>query len=326
MIDRAISRRALLGSTAALALAACSSTDSSPGGGRGDGGTRKITVGLLPVIEVASVYLAIRQGIFRKHGLDVTTKQFPSGSAIMPAVISGQIQFGFSNIISLLAARDRGVPLISVAGGGTSTGDRARDINAVLVNDNSELRSPKDLVGRKVAINSWNNIGDTTIRTAVRKYGGDHWKVRFVRIPFPEMPAQLTRGAVDAVWVSEPFRSSILGSGGRVLFNNLTETYPKVQVAQFFTTEQVKQQDAALVTAFVDALREAAAYAATHVNDVREITKKYAKVPDAIASVLVPPDWTADLATASTQVVGQAAHEFGTLFKAPDVAGLLDTR
>jgi len=324
MIDRAIPRRVALGSAFALALTACSSQSGSSAGGGDGGGLRKVTVGVLPVVECAPLYLGIRQGIFRKHGLDITPQQFAGGSAVMPAVIAGQVQFGFSNVISLLAARERGVPLVSVSGAGTSTGDHVRDINAILVKQDSDLHTPKDLVDRKVAINSWNNLGDTTVRVAVKKNGGDHWRVQFVRIPFPEMPGKLAAGAVDAIWVSEPLRTSVLNANGRLLFNNLTETYPKVQVAQFFTTEQVKQADPTLVTSFVDALKESTAYASAHPKDVYGILPTYVKVTPAVAAAIVLPDWTADLAAGSTQALGDAAHQFGTLWKAPDVAGLLD--
>jgi NitT/TauT family transport system substrate-binding protein len=323
MIDGAIPRRMALGSALALTLAACSSPSGSTTPRSDTKGLRKVTVGVLPVVECAPLYLGVKQGIFRRHDLDITTQQFPGGSAIMPAVISGQVQFGFSNVISLLAARERGVPLVSVVGAGTSTGDRLRDINAILVKDASELRSPRDLQDRKVAINAWNNLGDTTIRVAVKKNGGDHWRVQFVRIPFPEMPAKLASGAVDAIWGSEPVRSGVLAAGGRVLFNNLTETYPKVQVAQYFTTEQ---QDPALVTAFVESLKEATAYASAHPQDVYGILSSYVKVSAAVAPTIVLPDWTADLAEESTRALGEAAHEFGTLWKAPDVTGLLGLR
>lgn len=324
MIDRAIPRRTALGS--ALALAACSYQNRANAPREKSGGLRKVIVGLLPVVECAPLYLGARRGIFRRHGLEVAPEQFTGGSAIMPAVISGRVHFGFSNVISLLAARERGVPLVSVVGAGTSTGDRVRDINAILVNDASGLRLPRDLVDRKVAINAWNNLGDTTVRAAVKKNGGDHWRVRFVRVPFPEMPAMLAAGVVDAIWVSEPLRSGVLGSGGRLLFNNLTESYPKVQVAQFFTTEQVKKQDGDLVTAFVAGLKEATEYASAHPDEVYGILGSYVKVSPTIAPTIVLPDWTADLAEESTRVMGEAAHEFGTLWKAPDVAGLLDLR
>jgi NitT/TauT family transport system substrate-binding protein len=314
----AVSRRAALTGGLACVLTSCASATRSS-----DSETITVSVGVLPVIDVVPLYLGIQRGIFRKGGLNVTLRNFQSGSEVIPATIAGQIQFGFSNVVSLLAARDRGVPLISVAGGSTSTGDPLRDINAVLVRHDSPLRSARDLVGKKVAVNSWNNIGDTTVKTAVRKDGGDDWKIHFVRIPFPEMPAQLASGVVDAVWEGEPFLSAIIQSGGRILFNNLTETYPKVQVAQYFTTEQVRQGNPRVVTAFANGIQEAMAYASTHLADVQKTLVTYTKITPASASKLVFPTWSSALDAQSTLALGQAAHEFGTLYQAPDVSGLL---
>jgi NitT/TauT family transport system substrate-binding protein len=320
-----ISRRAVLGSALGLTLASCSSDGRSPAAAGGEGGVTKVSIGVLPVVEVAPLYVGITRGIFRDHGLDVVPQQFPGGSAMVPALLGGQIRFGFSNVVSLLAARDRGVPLISVAGAGTSTGDPLRDINAVMVGRGSRLQSAKDLVGRKIAINSWNNLGDTTVKTAVRKDGGDDWLVQFVRMPFPEMPARLASGAVDAVWVPEPFRSLILSSGGRILFDNLTETYPRVQTATFFTSEQTMQDDPRLVTAFVDAVKESVTYSSAHPDEVRAILGTYTKITPAVAAMIVLPVWSAQLDAPSTTALGRAAHDFGTLSQAPDVAGLLGT-
>ncbi|HEX2805838.1 MAG TPA: ABC transporter substrate-binding protein [Kineosporiaceae bacterium] len=142
-------------------------------------------------------------------------------------------------------------------------------------------------------------------------------------MPFPETPAQLAAGTVDAVWVPEPFRSLIINSGGRVLPGNLTAIYPKVQIAQYFTTEQVKRDNPRLVAAFVNALKESMVYASTHTNEVHAILGSYVKITPAIASRIVLPVWSAQLDAQSTLAVGRAAHDIGTLYKAPDVSGLL---
>ncbi len=48
-----------------------------------------------------------------------------------------------------------------------------------------------------------NNIGDTTVKTAVAEAGGDPSKVTFVEMPFPDMPAHLAAGTIDAAWEAE---------------------------------------------------------------------------------------------------------------------------
>lgn len=332
MAHRPSRRRAFLGSLAIVAgvvLSACggsSSAGSSPAASGSAGGsgatTTKVAVGVIPIIDVAPLYLGVQKGIFAKHGLEVTPKPAQGGAAIVPAVLSGEDQFGFSNVVSLLTAREKGVPLISVAGGASSTGDPTSDVNAVLVAKGSTLQSAKDLEGKKVAINSLNNIGDTTIKTAVKKAGGDPSKVKFVELPFPDMPAQLANGTVDAAWESEPFRSQILAAGGRVLFDNLTETYPTLQIAQWFTSADLKQKKPELVANFTTAINEAMTYATDHPDEARAVLATYTKIPAEAAAKVVLPKWPTTLDKESTTAIGQAAQSFGTLTKAPDVAGL----
>jgi NitT/TauT family transport system substrate-binding protein len=328
-----VSRRALLGTALGLSLAACggssggsaSSTAAASGSSSGgsSGPLTKVTVGVIPIIDVAPLYLGVQKGFFRAHGLEVTPQPAQGGAAIVPAVLAGQNQFGFSNVVSLLTARDKGVPLISVAAGSSSTGDPDKDVNAVLVGKNSTLRSAKDLEGRKVAINSLHNIGDTTIKSAVQKAGGDPAKVRFVEMAFPDMPAQLAAGTIDAAWESEPFRSQILAAGGRVLLDNLTATYPKLQIAHYFTSEQIKQRSPQTVQAFVAAVNESLTYASAHPDEARAVLATYTKITPAVAAKVVLPAWPTELDRASTQAVGDAAKSFGTLSKTPDVTGLI---
>ena len=136
------------------------------------------------------------------------------GAAIVPGVVSGQFQFGFSNITSLMIAQTKGVPVKVVANGVASTGKAGEDFGGVVVRRRTaRSRRPPDLAGKKVAVNTLKNIGDTTVRESVRKAGGDPSKIKFVEMPFPDMPAALDDGQVDAAWVVEPSLSAIAGAG-----------------------------------------------------------------------------------------------------------------
>jgi len=309
----------------AALLAACgggSGTDAASGTASGSTEPKKVAVGVIPIIDVAPLYLGVQKGFFSKRGLEVTPKPAQGGAAIVPAVLAGEDQFGFSNVVSLLTAREKGVPLVTVAAGASSTGDPAKDVNAVLVGKGSTLQSAKDLAGKKVAINSLNNIGDTTIKTAVEKAGGDPNAVKFVEMPFPDMPAQLASGKIDAAWESEPFRSAILAQGGRILFDNLTETYPKLQIATYFTSEQLKAKDPKLVDDFIAAMNESLEYATAHPDEARAVLGTYTKITPEIAAAVVLPAWPTQLDEQSATTVGAAAKKYGTLKSDPDVAGL----
>ena len=306
----------------AAALSGCSDGSTTAQLSGSGGGPVEVSVGVIPILDVAPLYLGIQKGIFTRHGLEVSAQAAQGGAAIVPAVLSGQNQFGFSNVVSLLTAREKGVPLLSVAGGVSSTGDPAADFNAVLVGKDSLLRTGKDLEGHKVAINTLNNIGDTTVKSAVAKAGGDPAKVGFVEIAFPDMAAQLAAGRVDAAWASEPFVSQIKAAGGRVLLDSLTETYPTLQVAQWFTSEQLKQRNPDLIARFTAAIKESMTYASGHAEEVRAVLTTYTKIGAEVAAKVVLPKWPAELDKASTTAVGRAAQTYGTLKQAPDVDGL----
>jgi NitT/TauT family transport system substrate-binding protein len=311
---------AVLAAVLAAALTACGG--GSSGQAPSSSAPVKVTVGVIPILDVAPLYLGVQKGIFTKHGLDVTPQPAQGGAAIVPAVLSGQNQIGFSNVVSLLTAREKGLPLVAVAGGSSSTGNAAKDFNAVLVGKTSSLQSAKDLAGKKIAINSLNNIGDTTVKVAVAKAGGDPAGVTFVEMPFQDMPAQLSSGKIDAAWVSEPFVTAILAQGGRVLFDSLTDTYASLQVATYFTSQQTKQQNPKLVEAFTAAINESLQYATAHPDEARSVVTTYTKIAPDAAAKLILPAWPAALDQQSAAAVGEAAQKYGTLKKAPDVKGL----
>jgi ABC-type nitrate/sulfonate/bicarbonate transport system substrate-binding protein len=166
-----------------------------------------------PIVDVAPIYLGKQKGFFSNRNIELTLETGQGGAAIVPGVVSGQFQFGFSNVTSLLIARERGLPLKVVSNGVASTGKDKADYSGVVTRDDS-IKTAADLEGKRVAVNTLKNIGDSTIRASVRKAGGDPSWIKFVELPFPDMPAALEAGRVDAIWVVEPFLSAAVGAGG----------------------------------------------------------------------------------------------------------------
>src|SRR5262249_31372565 len=148
--------------------------------------------------------------------IELTMQQAQGGAAIVPAVVSGQYQFGFSNVVSLMLAQSQNVPVKAVANGVGSTGDPSRDFGALVVKD-PNIKTAKDLEGRTVATNTLKNIVDTSVKEIVRKAGGDGSKVSFVELGFPDMAAALDAGRVQGIFVVEPFLSAALAKGWRAV-------------------------------------------------------------------------------------------------------------
>jgi NitT/TauT family transport system substrate-binding protein len=304
--------------TALLATAACGSQESAQ-----PGQPDKVTVGVIPILDVAPIYLGLKKGFFSKRGVDLELKQAEGGAAIVPAVVSNQYQFGFSNVVSLLLAHSEGLPVKVVSNGNNSTGVDGADFAGLMVRADSPITSPKDLEGKTVAANTLQNIVDTSVRASVRKDGGDPTKVKFTALPFPEQPAALANGNVDAVFVVEPFQQAVLAAGGRKIASSYVDAAPNLAVALYFTSQQLQSENPGLVKRFTDAMADSLSYADAHPDEARAIIGTYTKIaPEVIAKVTLPK-WPADINRDSIEALADLAVEDGLLSKPADVNALL---
>src|SRR5699024_7519862 len=161
-----------------LALSACggSSDDAA------DGELTPVEVGVIPIGDVASIYVGQQEGIFEEHGIDLTLTQAQGGAAIVPGVQSGDLDFGYSNVTSLVMARSQGLPIQIVATGPQTTGSADEDFAAVMVAPDSGIESVTDLEGKTLAVNTLNNIFDSVISSGLEQEGGDPEQVEFVEM------------------------------------------------------------------------------------------------------------------------------------------------
>ena len=180
---------------------------------------------------------------------------------------------------SILLASSEGLPLRIVANGVSSTADPATDFSAVVVPGGSDIQSVADLEGRRVADNNLKNIGEVTIRKGIEDAGGDGSNVEFVELPFPEMPAAVAGGNVDAAWVVEPFVTVATGQGVCLVFYPFAEPIEDLTVAMYFTLEPTIQEKPELVDAFQAAINESLEYANSNPDEVRRILLTYTQIP-----------------------------------------------
>lgn len=315
-----------LASISVLALAACGS--GSPSGGADSsadarGSLEQITVGVIPIVDTAPIWLGEAKGFFAEEGLDLEIETATGGSAIVPGIQSGSYDFAFSNLISVMVANDKGLDMEFVANGISTTGDESSDVGSVLVKGDSKISSPKDLAGKKVSVNNLSNIGDTTIKSIVEADGGDPESIEFVEVPFPDAPAALENGIVDAAWILEPFQSSAMDAGAKMLSANFAEFDPELDVAGYFTSAQYAQENPEVTQKFTTAMNKSLDYAQQHPDEVRDIVGTYTKISEDVRAGMVLPRFRADFNREAVQKLGDAAQSYGTLSKPVDIEKLL---
>ncbi|MDH6566577.1 NitT/TauT family transport system substrate-binding protein [Streptomyces sp. SAI-117] len=321
--------RRLLTALAAGALlipaSACGSSGDSGASdsGSSSGGTTTVKLGLIPIVDVAPIYLGQNKGFYGKHGLKLQISTASGGAAIVPGVASGQFQFGFSNVTSLLIAQSSGVPVKAVSNGIASTGVAGKDFAGIAVKKDSAVTSAKDLEGKKVAINTLKNINESAVRESVRKDGGDPDKVKFVELAFDQMPAALDSGQVDAACAVEPALATIKGQGGRVIASPMVDVAANTTVALYFTSTRYQQQHADVVKKFQQATAESLAYADAHPDEARQIITTYTKIPASVLAQVTLPRWPAEPDRESVEALAKLGEQDGFFKKTPDVDALL---
>ncbi|MGB6757866.1 MAG: ABC transporter substrate-binding protein [Xanthobacteraceae bacterium] len=283
----------------------------------------KLSVAVIPIGDCAPIYLGISKGFFAKQNLELDLSTAGGGAAIIPGVLSGQMQFGFSNIPSMLIAQTKGLQFVGVAPGASSTGERGHDFSAIVAPGDSPIQNAKDLVGKTVAVNNLNNIGDTSVRAGVRAAGGDPKQVKFIEVPFPDMPAALAEHRIEAGWVVEPFLTIALQRGAKVVDWNLVDVAPKMMIAVYFTSVKYANDNPDIVNRFKAAITESLAYADSHTDEVRQIIPTYTRITPEIAAKITLPRWPTEFNRQSTQALADDALEDGVITKKADVAALL---
>lgn len=320
-----------LAAVALLTLTACGgggTPAASSSAAAGSGGALEktsIEVGVIPIVDVAPIYLGVQEGLFKKEGLDVKLTLAQGGAAIVPAVTSGQMDFGFSNVTSLIVGRQKGLPLKMVAAGPQTTGDEKNDFASVVTKPDSGIKEIKDLQGKKIGVNTLANISDSTVSEAVKEAGGDPSTLQFVEMPFPDMPANLAKGNVDAIAAVEPFATLAKNDGAVSVFSNYAYPVKDLTIATYFTSDQYVQQNPNTVAAFTRAMKASQQFAQDNPDKTRAVLSTYTKIDPAVAAKLTLPKFPQTVNKDSIQKIAEISKSRGLIPELPDMNALLPT-
>jgi NitT/TauT family transport system substrate-binding protein len=323
-LRRGIRAPLLLVAAIGLLAAGCSGggSDNQSSGSSGGPETSTITIGSLPVVDAAPAYIADKAGYFKQEGLTVKFQQAQGGAALVPALVSGGIQVAFSNWVSLFLAKSNGIDLTVIA-----DGDRAKPgFSGVFVMPNSPIKKPADLAGKKIAVNTLNNIGGLVISAVLKQQGVDPKSVKFVEVGFPDMGPTLQRGDVDAVWVVEPFTSAVKATlNARQIFDPFSGPTAAFPVGGYAVTKKFADQNPKTVAAFARAIDKAVAVANADRTKVDTVVPTYIKIDAATASKVTLPIYAATPNPIELQRVADLMQQFGNLSQRLDVASFTRT-
>jgi NitT/TauT family transport system substrate-binding protein len=273
----------------------------------------KVTAGVIPIVDSAPIWLGKSKGFFQEEGLDLDIKTGAGGGAILPAVVAGSYDFGMGNTVSVLLARDKGMDVKFVSNEATTAG--APKSQAVIVRNDSPIKTPADLAGKTVAVLGISGSVDTTIRAMVDEDGGDSSTVKFVELAPSEVQAAVEKKQVDAGWILAPFLQKAVSEGSRVVTYNFSEFAPNFTLAGYFAMNETIKSRPAVVESFNKAMAKSVAYAQEHPDEVRKIVTTYTKNTVEQLNSMDLPTFTVDFDMESEGKLADVVFEYGMLDK-----------
>jgi len=311
---------------AMLAAGCGGGSDSGSSSSSASGGEAKpvtVTVGTLPTANSAAMYLGMKQGFFEDEKLTLTPAVVGSGNEIITGMVSGDYQFGFVGYISAGIAAANKVPVCVVSASDASGTTPEDDWQVTAVKAGSPIKGPKDLAGKTIGINALGGVAEVFIKAGLDDSGVDPSSVNLIEVPFPEVPAALAAGRIDAGFATEPFLTAILDQGGSVPFAPQSQLAPHNPNGSYTTSKQYLSQNKDVVERFRRAMDKSVDYAQAHQDEVRAIIPTYTKIPAETAARIRLPYFSSKLENDLIDTQMGYLEKYGVAKDAPSAKQLI---
>jgi NitT/TauT family transport system substrate-binding protein len=274
---------------------------------------------------VPSAFLAygVERGFFEQHQLDVEVTPSQGGATVVPAVVAGDTDIAGSNVVSVLLAQAKDIPVKIVAPGTFVSAKQSEDFSAILVPGDSDIRSPEDLEGKTLAVNTLENVAELTAKASLGKQGVDVEEIELTEVDFPDMNGALAQGRVDAAFQIEPFVSLGLKEGYRVIDRPYVGTKPGLQIGCYFTSEQYLSENEDVVDRFRQGVADTAAAISEDPADFREFLPEASEIPPQAAQKATLPAWHAENDPASLDLTAELMQRYGVVDEKPDTSAAI---
>lgn len=170
------------------------------------------TVAYQTTVDPAKVAQA--DGAYEKASqAKIDWRKFDSGAEVITAVASGDVQIGYVGSSPLAAAASRELPIQTFL-----IATEIGSAEALVARNGSEINSPTDLIGKKVAV-PFASTGHYSLLAALNHWKIDSSTVQILNLTPPNISAAWQRGDIDAAYVWDP-ALGVAKESGKVLITS----------------------------------------------------------------------------------------------------------
>jgi len=323
--------RAAVGcAVAAIALlAGCQASGGSTAATQAPTGS-SVTVALVPGVGNAPLYVAQQEGLFRKAGLRVTIRPYPSVKAEVAALRSGSADVAFGDYADFFYAQESDVhaPVVVVA----DAYDAGPNVMDVLVPPGSTIGTPQDLAGKTVGTaepqllphrgGSPYSLDTVAAYSVLLNDGVQPTNVTWRPMPTGDLIGALRAHQVDAILVTEPqIYEAEAQLGARAVIDACSGEAVNLPLDGYFAPASFARRHAAALTAFRSALTHAQADAPP--ASLHAVLTRYAGVSSQASSLITLGEYATSLNVISLQRVADMMSFYGALPRPLDVAHMV---
>jgi len=278
-------------------------------------GPEKLRVVGTPTEDFTNVFYAVKNGLFRREGLDVELALTSSGSAATTAVIAGTYELAKTNLLSIFLAHLRDIPVII---GAPSLVFVSKDpIYLLQMAPDAGYRNGADLNGKTIGVPAVGDLNTLATRAWVDKNGGDWKSLKFVEIPNAATEAALVEHRVAAAILGSPHLDASLAAGTT---KTLGDAYGAI-ASSFLAGAYVARTDwasqhADALRKFNRALAAATTYVMTHPAETAPLVAEIAKIDLGATAKIHRSVYATSLDAPLVQPFIDAAAKFGQIARA----------
>lgn len=240
-----------------------------------------INVAYLPTDHSAALLVAKYNKTYEKNGLNVETVPISTGSNIVDAVASGDVDVGYVGITPVMQGISKGIP-IKVIGSVNMVG------SGIVVQPNSTITSPEDLRNKKIASPGVSSIQQVLLVYELQKYNITQKDVDIISINVFNIASALAAKKVDAYIAYEPFVSISPYRGiGQVLMysDDIVEDHPCCVI---IAREDYIEKNPEKLNTFLQIHKNTTEYIKSHPNETADILTDELTTNEEVESMSLP--------------------------------------
>ena len=259
-----------------------------------------VKVGMLPGTAGAPIIVPAEQGQFAERGLNISLEPVTDTTQAMISVATGQYAMAIVTLgPAALNVLNRGADVKMIAAGAAQPpghGDNLPLVVRTQLIDSGEVKTVADLKGRKVAVNVTGANAEYKLAKAFATGNVKTADIEEVAMPFPDMVAALSTGAIDAGVLLQPVASQAVAKGvGKILLDDFDQNgQGGLLVVNARFLGQHRSAIAQFLEVYLQEIRRFSAGKLKTDDQALAALEAYTQVPSDVIRLGPDPYWPAD--------------------------------